>query len=728
MDNPSLSNLIGNISSGNFESANEILENEPYVVKMQDFKGDTALHLMVSSDNANAVKWLLNNGANPKTPNKEGDTPLHLAASYGNVKVAQLLLAKGSDTEAVNKLANKPFNNSTPFESYTQTLFRLNTNSQGNTSLHLAVLNGHHEMVELLLDHRASITAMNGMGSTPLKLAVITDKVAMAQLLLDKGAVDTINMGDIPPLHQAIDQDNFDMVKLLLERGANIEATDRDQNTPLQKTITGEKVEIAKFLFSYGANPRITRPDGDSILHLSARANMPAPNLTSLFIERGGLVNTLNMFNRTPLSYVEHSSDNQVAEILRKHGGINVTGNYLQREHPLHEAIIDNDIAVIQLILNQGNPPDINQGDANGVTPLHLATMLGNMEMVQILLSQEGINVNSQDVNGQSPLHVAAGNHNLEVAQLLVADGGLLTVKNNFGKTPLQISPLFQEEKERQILKTFFNPERIKPNAIPADYQKAIVEGLETVKEIHYGIPRIAQAPTPTSEHLDSLGATTSSEDESSIQSSEEENQSAETTVTLPEVSLHEQEHQLNGPVQSSNNSMASLGTGHFDDSSFEDGQLVDSAHTAAPTETLSNLSLESEEQKDNLVEGNVEPIESSFHQWAQQAGSNDPSPQQTEPLIEGDLYTISESEHEDSSVEVNVEPLESLSHQWVQPVGSDGPSSQQTEPLKKQDRATLEGLASGPQNQDRAVTNPSHRTPPVSRRPTRQRKCCTIL
>jgi hypothetical protein len=94
---------------------------------------------------AERIKKLLEEGADPNIRDGDGNTPLHFAASKGCAEVARLLLEHGADPNAQDK--------------------------NGETPLHVAAFNGHVDVVRLLLEHRADPTVKNKDGDTPLDIA-----------------------------------------------------------------------------------------------------------------------------------------------------------------------------------------------------------------------------------------------------------------------------------------------------------------------------------------------------------------------------------------------------------------------------------------------------------------------------------------------------------------------------------------------------------------------------
>ena len=101
--------------------------------------------------------------ANVEDRGIKGDcTPLMEAASSGFVEIVKLLLQHDADITAQS--------------------------SSGNTALHYAAIGGHQDVVRLLLEHGANIEEHNENGHTPLMEAAAHGQVGVGKILLEAGA------------------------------------------------------------------------------------------------------------------------------------------------------------------------------------------------------------------------------------------------------------------------------------------------------------------------------------------------------------------------------------------------------------------------------------------------------------------------------------------------------------------------------------------------------------
>jgi len=119
----------------------------------------------------------------------------------------------------------------------------------GQTPLHVAVAGGRREVVTFYMEHGADVDPEDHFGSRPLTLA---RTVELATLLLDNGA--DVNGGSAgTPLHSAGFYGKEEIARLLLERGAALEALDPNGETPLHRAAFRGHLGMVRLLLDLGA-------------------------------------------------------------------------------------------------------------------------------------------------------------------------------------------------------------------------------------------------------------------------------------------------------------------------------------------------------------------------------------------------------------------------------------------------------------------------------------------
>ncbi|NDD54617.1 hypothetical protein EBZ39_12205 [bacterium] len=189
--------------------------------------------LAAHSLNPDAAVILLNRGANINQHNASGNTPLYEAVSHNNATMVRFLLNRGANP-------NIPC-----------------TNARAEAPLHCAARSNHSEIATLLLEARANPNIQDAAQRTPLELAVTSGHTALSRLLLRKGADPNIRgLYNQTPLHH-LAQLQFpftDMLPILLEGGADINATDSQGEAALHWATCSRNDHLALSLIAEGAD------------------------------------------------------------------------------------------------------------------------------------------------------------------------------------------------------------------------------------------------------------------------------------------------------------------------------------------------------------------------------------------------------------------------------------------------------------------------------------------
>jgi hypothetical protein len=144
------------------------------------------------------------------------------------------------------------------------------------TPLHWAAVQGHWDVVAMLVERGADVNALGWDGGTPLHMACHHDRPDMVRLLLDAGADLTVrNQWGRTPLHVAARR-NCDLVaSLLLARGADPNAVTKEGWTPLHVAHMAGHPRVQELLVAEGADPH--RKDDDGKVAADYAFERPAP-------------------------------------------------------------------------------------------------------------------------------------------------------------------------------------------------------------------------------------------------------------------------------------------------------------------------------------------------------------------------------------------------------------------------------------------------------------------
>uniref|UniRef100_A0A8C9F3X1 Ankyrin 3 n=1 Tax=Pavo cristatus TaxID=9049 RepID=A0A8C9F3X1_PAVCR len=251
-------------------------------------------------------------------------------------------------------------------------------------------------------------------------------------LSLSKAGI--IHSNDITPLHVASKRGNANMVKLLLDRGAKIDAKTRDGLTPLHCGARSGHEQVVEMLLDRGAPILSKTKNGLSPLHMATQGDHL--NCVQLLIQHNVPVDDVTNDYLTALHVAAHCGHYKVAKVLLDKKA-NPNAKALNGFTPLHIACKKNRIKVMELLLKHG--ASIQAVTESGLTPIHVAAFMGHVNIVSQLM-HHGASPNTTNVRGETALHMAARAGQTEVVRYLVQNGAQVEAKAKDDQTPLHIS------------------------------------------------------------------------------------------------------------------------------------------------------------------------------------------------------------------------------------------------------------------------------------------------
>jgi ankyrin repeat protein len=220
----------------------------------------------------------------------------------------------------------------------------------------------------------------------------------------------------------ARDNNDPEVIKLLINAGADIHASDEDGETPLIGAATYNKnPEITAFLIQAGANIHARADFGETVL-IHATQDID-PEVLNVLIQAGADVNAKSDNGLTALMQAAHKNDNpEVFKILIK-AGADVNANY--GATALMLAAIENDAEISNVLIQAG--ADVNAKNDGGETPLMYAVWNNRDVEVPNLLIQAGADVNAKSNEGRTPLNFAVESYSPELVSLLLKAGATVS-------------------------------------------------------------------------------------------------------------------------------------------------------------------------------------------------------------------------------------------------------------------------------------------------------------
>eukprot|EP01094_Clydonella_sp_ATCC50884_P030199 TRINITY_DN975_c0_g1_i1.p1 TRINITY_DN975_c0_g1~~TRINITY_DN975_c0_g1_i1.p1 ORF type:complete len:465 (+),score=171.74 TRINITY_DN975_c0_g1_i1:193-1587(+) len=198
----------------------------------------------------------------------------------------------------------------------------------------------------------------------------------IVRLLVERGAdVNKRNLSGVTPLHWALEKGELELMQMLVERGADVNVGDCDELTPLHKAVSTKQHAALEYLLR-----RCT-----ATIDVDAAASEANQRLTAL-----------------------------------------------------HMAATVGDVTAVRLLLSAG--ASAATATTRGATPLHKAAVRGHSEAVRVLVLEGGAAVDAPDELGRTPLHSAAFYHRVGAVRALRALGADPHLEDRFGSSALALA------------------------------------------------------------------------------------------------------------------------------------------------------------------------------------------------------------------------------------------------------------------------------------------------
>lgn len=301
----------------------EVLLTEGAEVNLQTPLGSTAMRFAATADSVDILKALIQSGASVNIKDKSGWTPIiHAAikgkaanvkilqsagaslpadlvypAALGDIDMVQQMLKQGADVNATNEIGWMP--------------------------LAAAAVNGHVEIVNLLL-HKGAQTDSTGMDRgwrmSALTLAADRGHLEVVKTLLGKKADANLTSFDVAAnkstgrtaLMEAVYSGHAEVVRAVVEGGAN--PNDRFPGARKRPLLSGavQSPAVLKVLLDKGANVNATDEDGATAL--IAASYFGCADSVALLLQRGARVSAKNQQGYTALQIATMLRDQEKVE------------------------------------------------------------------------------------------------------------------------------------------------------------------------------------------------------------------------------------------------------------------------------------------------------------------------------------------------------------------------------------------------------------------------------
>ena len=320
-----------------------------FLVDNPNIDKNRLLTIAVSIGRPDIMKILLDAGADPNYHPIEGSLEVNLLfipSDMRSIEVPKLLIESGTDVH-----------------------FRT---SMGITALHAAAEVMDTKKAELLIRHGINVDARTLKGNTPLHM--VTGRASTVDYQIEtyipKGII--LSPEERKEFEQNLKSAQLKMVSMLLDKGANPNATNKGKLTPLHSAASYGRAQVVRKLITSHAS-----------------------------------VNLLDGQGWTPLSWAIASNDIETVQVLLANGA-SIKKATTPYSSPLHGAVAKGNFEITKALIERGakiNHPIIIDADEKNFTPIHLAANNNFPEIVNLLI-QKGADVTVKTSKGLTVLDI----------------------------------------------------------------------------------------------------------------------------------------------------------------------------------------------------------------------------------------------------------------------------------------------------------------------------------
>uniref|UniRef100_A0A667YM70 Uncharacterized protein n=1 Tax=Myripristis murdjan TaxID=586833 RepID=A0A667YM70_9TELE len=339
-------------------------------VNAKDNKWLTPLHRAVASCSEDAVSVLLKHSADVNARDKNWQTPLHVAASNKAVRCAEALVPLLSNVNVSDRA--------------------------GRTALHHAAFSGHVEL---------SFRKQNRTSTLKYKMCMF----------------DFLNSSPGP--HAG----HLEVVKLLVDSGAEVDCKDKKAYTPLHAAASSGMSSTVHYLLGLGVQINEVNAYGNTPLHVACYNGQDV--VVNELIEAGACVNQVNERGFSALHFASSSRQGALCQELLLANGAHVNLRSKDGKTPLHMAAAHGRFSRSQALIQNGESTNVKVNSA-----LHIAARYGH-ELIITALINHGADMTKRGIHGMFPLHLAALSGFSDCCRKLLSSGFDIDTADDFGRT-----------------------------------------------------------------------------------------------------------------------------------------------------------------------------------------------------------------------------------------------------------------------------------------------------
>jgi uncharacterized protein len=424
---------------------------------------DTGYNLLVQSaskiNNPEVFQLLINFGCDPNATDSMGDTALVNACLHAHDAVVCVLLSAGADPNRSHKNGIVPLTAVYAVPGMAEAL--------GFSGDPATMRSRMLTIFQALVESKADLEVRDWQGKTPLMLAADAGYFDLAQVLVANGAV--INAVEDPSLGKIPD-----FLKNMASSIAKI-AENSERKTALLYATEKGHAEIVKLLLDAGADVGITGKDDRTALQIAIQEGYT--EIIEL-LERGGARSPIEATQSSPEALLGAAKKGNL-DVLRSalQAGINPNTSELEKNrNPRHKTALmfaaeRGHLEAVQMLVKAGAEVNLSDrpGKKLGKTPLMYAARADKADIVRFLL-EAGAIVDAQNKRGETALLYAVEESSVAAVRILL-EFGADPHKKNWDSTPFESATYAGEE----IAKLMMAADRQKGKALSHPAQEEML-------------------------------------------------------------------------------------------------------------------------------------------------------------------------------------------------------------------------------------------------------------
>ncbi len=258
-------------------------------------------------------------------------------------------------------------------------------------------------------------------------------------------------------LIRAADNGQLDIVKFLVERGVDVDATTVEGVTPLMYASQNGNTEVMEYLIGKGADVNAT--PYNNVTSLIGAVRTGHYDAVKILLEAGAKVDARDELALTSLMHASAYNYPEIAELLIEKGADLEAGDWFGTR-PLMMAVYYNCDETTQVLIRRG--ADLNARDTFGFTALMIAAQHGDYDMAWLLLDK-GADPRLQNKGGLHAIALAVMSGDEDIVELLLENGASINQRINYSTNALTLA----KENHAEAMVTFLLENKAHYNRAP---------------------------------------------------------------------------------------------------------------------------------------------------------------------------------------------------------------------------------------------------------------------